>query len=183
MFEYIVMGMALHEARTGYDIKKRIEAGIGNLYKASHGSLYPALKRLTAKGYLTMAEQMQGNRLKKYYQATAAGKAAFLEWLALPFDPNANGDTYLAKIFLFGELPKETRAQRLQEYEFYTQQTLLQLQTIEKQLSTAHLNDREYFELSTFYFSYQILQNAIRWIGYIKEQKPLSTFLHEGDSP
>ena len=64
MFDYITLGMVLREELTGYDIKKKIESGIGNLYKASHGSLYPALNKLTDKGYLVMTEQMQGNRKK-----------------------------------------------------------------------------------------------------------------------
>lgn len=182
MFDYLVIGMVLHEELTGYDIKKRIEQGIGHLYKVSHGQLYPALKELTAKDYLTMNEQMQGKMLKKYYMATEAGKAMFLDWLSAPFDPNTDGDNYLVKIFLLGELPKEIRTKRLQEYEFYTQQLLGQLQVVEKQLSTENLSDREYFELSAFYFSYQLLQNTTHWIQYIKEERPLAGFLqNEGD--
>ena len=177
MFEYIVLGMVLREPLTGYDIKKKIETGIGNLIKASHGSLYPALKKLTDKGYLAMNEQMQGQRIKKYYMATEIGETIFLEWLSLPFDQNINNETHLAKIFLFGELPKEIRIKRLQEYEFYFRQMLQQLQSIKKQLSIETLSDRDYFQISTFYFSYQTLLNTIRWVEYIKEQKPLSEFI------
>lgn len=177
MFEYIAIGMVLHEELTGYDIKKNIEAGIGNFYKASHGSLYPALKKLTDKGYLIMTEQMQGKRLKKYYRATELGKTAFLEWLSSPYDINIGDEVHLAQIYFLGELPKEIRIKRLQEHEFYLQQMLRQLQVIEKQFDTEDLNDRDYFERSTFYFSYQLLQNTIRWLGYIREQKPLSEFL------
>lgn len=182
MFDYLVIGMVLHEKLTGYDIKKRIEQGIGNLYKASHGQLYPALKKLTNKGYLTMNEQMQGKRLKKYYIATETGKTVFIDWLSAPFDKNTDGDNYLVKIFLIGELPKDIRTKRLQEYEFYTQQLLQQLQVIEKQLPTEKLSDRDYFELSAFYFSYQLLQNTIHWIQYIKDERPFASFLqNEGD--
>jgi len=179
MLKYIALGMVLHEPLTGYDIKKKIENGIGNLYKASHGSLYPALKKLTDESFLTMDEQMQGNRLKKYYRATVVGKEKFLEWLSLPFDPNTDADTYLAKIFLIGELPEEIRFKRLQEYEFYTKQMLQELQIVEKQLSIETLNDRDYFEISTFYYSQQILHATIRWIEHIKVQKPFSSFLQE----
>ncbi|WP_081905926.1 PadR family transcriptional regulator [Kineothrix alysoides] len=41
--------MVLNEDLTGDDIKKLIENGIGTFYKASFGSLYPALKKLTEK--------------------------------------------------------------------------------------------------------------------------------------
>ena len=169
MFEYVIMGMVLHEASTGYDIKKNIEAGIGFFCKASHGSLYPSLKKLTSKGYLTMTEQTQGKRLKKYYLTTESGKMAFLEWLASPFDI----DTHMIQIFFLGELPAEIRNKWLQECEFYLQQMLQQLQAIEKHFPAEISNDRDYFQLSTSYFSYQNIQNLIKWVGYIKEQKPL----------
>ena len=47
MLESIILGMVSDNDFTGYDIKKLIENGIGVFYKASYGSLYPALKRLT----------------------------------------------------------------------------------------------------------------------------------------
>ena len=179
MFEFITLGMVLHEELTGYDIKKKIEAGIGNFYKASHGSLYPALKKLTDKDFLSKTEQTQGNRQKKYYKATESGKAAFLEWLSSPYDINTGDEVHLAQVYFFGELPEELRIKRLKEHEFYLQQMLQQLQIIEKQLPTENISDKDYFELSTFYFSYQILQNTIRWLEYIREQKPLSNFIGE----
>jgi DNA-binding PadR family transcriptional regulator len=126
-----------------------------------------------------MTEQKQGNRLKKYYKATELGKAAFLEWLSSPYDINTGNEVHLAQVYFLGELPTELRIKRLQEHEFYLQQMLQQLQAVEKQLSNNNLSDRDYFELSTFYFSYQLLQNTIRWLGYIRERKPLSSFMSE----
>ncbi|MGG5372302.1 PadR family transcriptional regulator [Enterococcus sp. AZ196] len=177
MFDYLVIGMVLYEELTGYDIKKRIEVGVGNLLKASHGQLYPALKKLTDKGYLMMNMQMQGRRQKKYYIATDAGKTAFKEWLATPFDPNKDGDNYLVKLFLIGELPREIRTKRLQEYEFHIRKQLHHLEMVEKQIPTEKLSDRNYFEFASFYYGYQTLHNMLRWVEYIKEQKPLSGYL------
>ena len=51
MLESILLGMVLEEDLTGYDIKKRIETGIGVFYKASFGSLYPALKKMLMKSH------------------------------------------------------------------------------------------------------------------------------------
>lgn len=177
MFDYLVMGMILHEELTGYDIRKRIEMGVGHLYKASPGQLYPALKKLTGKGLLTLREQMQGKRQKKYYQATEAGKAAFLAWLSAPYDPHADADHYLVKIFLLGELPQDLRRQRLGEYEGILRGQLQGLDAIEKQLPTENLSDRNYYEFASFYYGYQTLQIMLRWIGHIRAEKPLSAFL------
>jgi len=179
MLDYISLGMVLDEALTGYDIKKEIESGIGNFYTASYGSLYPALKRLTGKGYLTMTEQLHGNRIKKYYEATEYGKKVFLEWLASPFEPSSSADSLLARIYFFGVLPEDIRKQKLTEYELYYQQILRKLKAMEKSLSSSSINNRDYFEMSTLYLGIQHLQDSIRWFRYISEQKPLSEFIHK----
>jgi len=177
MLNFIVIGIVLDEAYTGYDIKKEIEFGIGNFYKASYGSLYPALKKLTGKGYLSMTAQLEGNRPKKYYTATDAGKTAFLEWLSAPFDPSAGSDSLLARIYFFGVLSEDTRRGLLLEYELYHQQVLRKLQTMEQELSAAIADDRDYFEMSTLYLGIQHLQDSVRWFRTIREQKPLSEFV------
>ena len=179
MLDYIALGMVLHKALTGYDIKKEIEAGVKNFYTASYGSLYPALKKLTDKGYLTMTEQSQGNRLKKYYAATALGRSAFLEWLSSPFDPSSHSGSVLPKIYFFAELPEEMRKRKLQEYELYYQQVLRKFEAMEKHFS-ATADDSEYFELSTLYLGLQHMQDSLRWLRHIREKRPLSEFV-QGD--
>ena len=179
MLDFIAMGMVLNEALTGYDIKKEIEEGVGNFYKASYGSLYPALKKLADKGYLTMDEQPDSNRLKKYYKATEAGKTTFLEWLSSPFDENSSSDSLLARIYFFGKLPEDIRNRQLQEYELHYRQILRKLQTMEQRFSVSVEDDRDYFEISTLYLGLQHLQDSIRWLRHIREQQPLSNFIHE----
>jgi len=179
MLDYIAMGMVLGEARTGYDIKKEIETGIGFYYKASYGSLYPALKKLTDKEYLTMTEESHGDRVKKYYRATELGKKAFLEWLAAPFDSNFSSGSLLARIYFFDQLPADIRKQQLQEYERHNQQILRKLQAVEKGCSDQERAN--YFTMSTLYYGIHFVQSNIRWFQYIQEEKPLSEFM-QGDS-
>jgi len=180
MIEYVVTGMVLREPLTGYDIKKEIESGIGNFYKSSYGNLYPALKRLTDKGYLALTEQTHVERLKKYYMATELGKAAFLEWLATPLDLNATSLTVsmLTKIFFFGELPEDTRNRQLQEYESYAERVLNEYNKMQEQFKELvdNGNAKYYFELSTLFYGLQSTQGMINWLKYIREQKPLSEF-------
>lgn len=177
MLDYIALGMVLDKAQTGYDIKKEIEIGVGNFYKASYGSLYPALKKFADKGYLTVVDQPQGNRVKKFYKATELGKTAFLEWLASPFNRNSSGESLLARIYFFGELPKDTRNRLIKEYESYSRQLLEQLQDFEKQLPDTIPTDKDYFELSTLYFGLQNLHTTLDWFAHIREKKPLKDFI------
>ena len=181
MFDYVIIGMVLHEPLTGYDIKKYVDNSIGNFFKASHGQLYPALKKLTEKNYLTMNEQSHGDRVKKYYQATELGRATFLDWLSAPTDFNSSSDALMVKIFFFGELHDEIRRQRLYECELFVQQSLHKLREIEEQFAHSIESDRDYFEIATLYYGIQNSLGILRWLRHIKEKKPYSGFIQEDD--
>jgi len=181
MIDYIVLGLVQKETLTGYDIKKWIESSIGTFYKSSYGNLYPALKKLTENKFVTMDEQLQGARVKKYYRTTELGKKAFIEWLSLPFDFGMGAPALLAKIYFFGQLPEKVRNRRLQEYEMHYRQSLQQLRTMENSLSSADV-EVDYFMQSTLYFGIRNTQTAIEWFEHIRGQMPLSEFVHrEGE--
>ena len=59
----------------GYGISKAIRANSGGALDIEFGSLYPALKRLEAKGWVSAQwELSESNRRAKYYRLTAAGR-------------------------------------------------------------------------------------------------------------
>jgi PadR family transcriptional regulator PadR len=59
----------------GYGIAKNIRITSHDALEIEFGSLYPALKRLEAKGWITSAwETSEHNRRAKYYRLTAAGR-------------------------------------------------------------------------------------------------------------
>jgi len=59
----------------GFEIAESIEQLSGDVLTVEEGSLYPALQRMLAKGWLT-AEwgSTAGNRRARYYQLTRAGR-------------------------------------------------------------------------------------------------------------
>ena len=68
-------GVVLHllEARPmhGYEIIKALEERYHGFYKPSAGAIYPALRSLLGKGYLSVS----GEERRKTYRITAKGKA------------------------------------------------------------------------------------------------------------
>ena len=59
----------------GYGIAKSIRSVSGEALDIEFGSLYPALKRLEAKGWIASGwETSDHNRRAKYYKLTAAGR-------------------------------------------------------------------------------------------------------------
>src|SRR5262245_3836023 len=59
-----------------------------SVYQPSPGALYPALRRLEARGLLHAEQQVSsGRRALRMYQVTDTGLAVHLEWLRRPVVP------------------------------------------------------------------------------------------------
>lgn len=180
MLEFIALGMVLEEDLTGYDIKKAIENGIGVFYKASFGSLYPALKRLTEKGLFTTSEKPQGGRRKIFYHITPEGRHRFFDWLSAPMDLFEGTNTHLAKVYFFDRLPPEVRERQLLEYEINNRNYLVRLKDLERQYSRMENLGCFYYKLSTLYYGICITQKTIQWCRHIRMQRPLPNLI-EGE--
>ncbi|TCL59310.1 PadR family transcriptional regulator [Kineothrix alysoides] len=177
MLESIILGMVLEHDLTGYDIKKMIENGIGVFYKASYGSLYPALKRLTEKGFLTTSEKPQGGRKKIFYHITKEGQDHFFEWLSSPMDIFEGTNTHLSKVYFFDKLSPEIRERQLFEYEINNRNYLKKLLDLEKKFNELENSECFYYKLSTLYYGIGIMQKAIGWCQHIRMQRPLSDLI------
>ena len=164
---------------TGYDIKKIIENGIGVFYKASFGSLYPALKRLTKKGFLTTFEKPQGSRSKIFYHITGEGQNQFLEWLSSPTDIFEGTNIHLAKVYFFDKLPPEIRERQLFEYEINNRNYLKKLQDLEKNYSKIENSECFYYKLSTLYYGICVTQKTVQWCQHIRMQKSLPDLIEK----
>lgn len=84
-FEQVLLGVITDEPRSGYGLKKLFNTTPASVYQPSPGALYPALRRLEHRGLLRVEEKVSsGRRKRRLYHATAAGRAAHLDWLREP---------------------------------------------------------------------------------------------------
>ena len=71
----MVMQVLAASKANGYEIAKRIEERSGETLIVDHGSLYPALRRLEATGWVRAKwEVSPTTRKARYYELTAAGR-------------------------------------------------------------------------------------------------------------
>jgi|SRR5947207_12182938 len=63
------------EPMHGYGIALRLRQISGDVFQIEEGTLYPALQRLLAKGWVAGEwKQTENNRRARYYRLTAAGR-------------------------------------------------------------------------------------------------------------
>jgi PadR family transcriptional regulator AphA len=96
-----LLGMLSMGAMSGYELRQRIEASIGNFWSESYGQIYPTLKRLEQERMVSAAEG--GRAGSKVYTLTEAGSARLREWLGVMPRPQVERNELLLKLF-FGSL-------------------------------------------------------------------------------
>jgi transcriptional regulator len=80
VLDMIVLRTLLFGPLHGYAIAHAIRDGSGEALKIEFGSLYPALKRLELKGWITARwEKSEHNRRAKVYRLTPAGRKKLLQ--------------------------------------------------------------------------------------------------------
>jgi PadR family transcriptional regulator, regulatory protein PadR len=67
----------------GWGISARIQELSGDVFNIGQGSLYPALHRMEKRGWVTSYwRTTANNRIARYYQLTADGRAALADEVA-----------------------------------------------------------------------------------------------------
>jgi DNA-binding PadR family transcriptional regulator len=88
-FEQVLLGLICLSPSSGYDLKRIFAATPMGLYQPSSGALYPALRRLEAKGLVQAKapdEDRGSARHRRVYEPTETGRAAHVSWLRTPVE-------------------------------------------------------------------------------------------------
>jgi DNA-binding PadR family transcriptional regulator len=111
-FEHVLLAYIAREPYSGYGLKRVFTSTPASVYRPSPGALYPALRRLTGRGLLTVKEEVSaGARRRRLYHATEAGRAVHVEWLRQPVDPGSIANDLGLHLMRFAmmenQLPRE----------------------------------------------------------------------------
>jgi PadR family transcriptional regulator PadR len=78
--DLIVLGLLRSGPANGWDITTAIQATSRGVLDVNYGSVYPALRRLEARGLVKGKwGASENNRRARFYELTAAGRKALLE--------------------------------------------------------------------------------------------------------
>src|SRR3954471_22761999 len=100
----------------GYELRKRLGAVLGAFRAFSYGSLYPCLKDLVARGWITedastpgRGARPTGRRRRIVYKLTADGKEALQEMLAEAGPSAWEDDNFGVHFAFFAQTDADTR--------------------------------------------------------------------------
>ena len=121
MLELAILGLLAETPVHGYELRKQLRVRLGGFRVFSHGSVYPALRRLTRAGLIAEeAEQTTpegsawSRRARRVYRITAEGKDRLSDMLA-ECGPHAwDDDGFGVHLAFFSRTPAEVRMRILE---------------------------------------------------------------------
>lgn len=124
LLEYAILGMLGDGPLHGYELRKRLTTVLGPLRPLSYGSLYPALHRMTGRGWLTEVEvtpatestapPLSARRARVLYALTGDGKEAFGAWVDQAGPETWEDEGFTAHLAFFSHASARTRMRILE---------------------------------------------------------------------
>ena len=82
--EYALLGLLRQKSQSGYDLRKTFATTPMRHFSDSPGSIYPALRRMKARRWVTASVEDGSARKRQEFAITDAGTRALVHWLRLP---------------------------------------------------------------------------------------------------
>jgi DNA-binding PadR family transcriptional regulator len=129
--EYAVLGLLALGIGTGYEIKKMADEALGHFWNESFGHIYPILRRLEARGWVTKTvESQEGRPDRKVYAPTPDGREALQAWFGEPIEPVPPRNELLLKLFLGPLASPDDLVAQVEDYGAQQREQLAQLDRI-----------------------------------------------------
>ena len=161
---FVILGILSFEDCSGYDIKKKIDSGIGYFYKISNGQIYPVLKKLIQHKHATFTTvKNDGKPDRKIYAITEQGRAALREWLEEDAAINTHNELLL-KLYFGSNEPIHRNIKILEDFKKSKELHLKEYDRINEGFNLSTINQtKEYYSYFTLRYGQVVTQAHINW--------------------
>ncbi|MEU6849370.1 PadR family transcriptional regulator [Actinacidiphila alni] len=101
---HAVLGLLAERPASGYDLMKRFESSLSNVWPATQSQVYGELGKLATAGLLTVAAE--GPRGRKEYAITEEGRAELHHWLIETEPERFRRSEVLLRVFFLGSVSR-----------------------------------------------------------------------------
>ncbi len=166
------LGLLVQHPGSGYDLLKRFEKSMANVWPATQSQLYGELNKLAAAGLIEVADT--GPRGRKVYRATDTGRAELLRWLGNPQDDPPYRSPEQLRIFLLGELPTEGAAGHVQALAEHSRAEITRLEALR---DSVHWDDSDesFYGLAALEHGLRYHTMQAQWAQWLIEEISVRT--------
>lgn len=172
MLSYGLLALLTHQSQSGYDLM----LNFNKFSHTTHSRVYPILKKLEEKGFVTYTSLSQSDKPnKKIYSITPEGVDALKNWFMLPNSKPVLKDETLLKIKCFHLMDKDSVKllldTRAKYYKTVSDKFYKQLNTYSEKLDLENI-DFSSKDFTNYVFIKKIISFAnaeVEWCTWVKE--------------
>jgi DNA-binding PadR family transcriptional regulator len=136
------LGLLAQHPGSGYDLLKRFEQSMANVWPATQSQLYGELNKLADTGLIEVSDI--GPRGRKEYRVTAAGRAEPVRWINNPQDDPPWRRPDLLRVFLLGDAPPDDARQYVSAFADHATEDLKRYEHLRDSVEW-HDDDADFF--------------------------------------
>jgi PadR family transcriptional regulator, regulatory protein AphA len=114
---HAALGLLAQHPASGYDLLKRFQESMANVWPATQSQLYGELGKLADAGLIKVSDV--GPRGRKEYAITDAGRAELHRWMTSPQDDPPFRSAQLLRVFLLGDLTPAQAREYLESLRYF----------------------------------------------------------------
>ena len=118
VLELAVLGLLHENPMHGYELRKRLSTVLGPFRALSYGTLYPSLRRLADRGWITASEDddaaRASRRARVVYRLTPAGEQRFADLVRDAGPASWEDDSFDVRLAFFSRTATEVRLRILE---------------------------------------------------------------------
>lgn len=164
---FAALGLLAQHPGSGYDLLKRFENSMANVWPATQSQLYGELNKLAAAGLIEVADL--GRRNRKEYRVTDAGRAELIRWVTNPQDDPPTRRVELLRVFLLGELPAEDARKQLLAVAEHAQAELTRLRALRDSFAWAD-DDAAFYGRAALEYGLRLRAMEADWAREVAER-------------
>jgi DNA-binding PadR family transcriptional regulator len=158
---FAALGLLAQHPGSGYDLLRRFEKSMANVWPATQSQLYGELNKLATDGFIEVSDV--GPRGRKEYRVTAAGRAELIRWLTTPGDDPPFRSASLLRVFLLGELRPEQAREHIVSIAAEADAELVRLQALRDSLQPWSDADAAFYGLAALDYGLRIAAMEGDW--------------------
>lgn len=166
--EFALLGLLRQKPQSGYDLRKTFATTPMRHFSDSPGSIYPALRRMKARRWVTGSAENGHARKRQEFAVTAGGTRALVQWLQQPVtreDVIWRLESLMLRFaFLDGNVERRVAVKFLEELERELAAYVRELREYEKNFDTKVRSSTGYLAFKSGVDSYQA---SLTWARHV----------------
>lgn len=161
---YAALGLLAQHPGSGYDLLKRFEISMANVWPATQSQLYGELNKLADAGLIEVTDI--GPRGRKEYRVTDAGRTELGRWITDPAADPPRRYPDVLRVFLLSEVPSEQARQYLQAMAANAEDALKRFEGIRDSVPWAD-DDADFYARGALEYGLRVTAMEADWARWL----------------